>query len=221
MARRLARRAEPEVMDDAQEAAAYAQADFADVNQAFVERLLELVGPAASVTALDLGTGPCDIPVRLRRARPGWRIVAVEASCAMVAFARPAAQRASVCLLLADAKRLPCAACAFDVIFSNSILHHLTEVDAFWGEVRRVARPGAFVLLRDLARPASAGVARRIVARYAAHESILLQEEYYRSLLSAYTPAEVRVQLRRNRLGNLRVAMVSDRHLDVFGRVEE
>jgi hypothetical protein len=62
-------------------------------------------------------------------------------------------------------------------------------------------------------------VARGIVQQYAAHEPVLLQEEYYRSLLSAYTPEEMRAQLDDAGLACLQVARVSDRHVDVFGRM--
>jgi len=219
----MPREPEPEWMDLAEEAEAYAQADFADVNQRFVERLVELAGPRESAEAVDLGTGPADIPIRLVRARPGWRVVAVDASGPMLDLARrdvdAAGLTGSVVLLQADAKAIPLPDAGFDVVFSNSILHHLNETDALWGQVRRLAGPGATVLLRDLARPPGPEQARKIVDEYAGDESALLQEEFYRSLLAAYTPDEVREQLDRAGLGGLEVAMVSDRHLDVFGHL--
>jgi hypothetical protein len=105
------------------------------------------------------------------------------------------------------------------VVFSNSILHHVTETGAFWAELKRLAAPAAAVLLRDLARPASREEARRIVRQYAGGESALLQEEFYRSLLSAYTADEVRAQLARAGIAALEVETASDRHLDVIGRL--
>jgi len=219
----MPRQPEPEAMDLAAEAEAYAKADFADVNQAFVERLLALAGHLPKAAAVDLGTGPGDIPVRVALARPGWRVLAVDASAAMLGFARRAAEEAGLAerveLVLGDAKATGLPAAAFDVIFSNSILHHISEVDRFWGELRRLGRVGAIVLLRDLARPPSEAAACRIVDRYASGESALLQEEFYRSLLSSYTVEEVAGQLDRAGLAMLEAAMVTDRHLDVFGRL--
>jgi len=219
----LPRQPEPEYMDDRAEAEAYAVADFADVNQAFVDRLIELVGPRERLDAVDLGTGPADIPIRVVRARPGWYVTAVDASAAMLAVARHAVRGAgldrSIPLVLSDAKRLPLADASFDVVFSNSILHHITDTAAFWCQVRRLARPGAVVLLRDLARPDTADDARAIVRRYAGGESDLLQQEFYRSLLSAYRPDEVRRQLTDAGLTTLRVQRITDRHLDIFGAV--
>ncbi len=214
----MQRRPEPEYMDLDAEAAAYADADFAEVNGAFAQRLVALAVdiPQTDVVALDLGTGPADIPRRVAALRPGWRIVAVDAAAAMLALAPKAA---SVSLVRADASRCPFSDAALDVVFSNSILHHLPDPTDFWREVARVARRGALVLLRDLARPDTEQAARDIVERYAGTESELLQEEYYRSLLAAFTPDEVRAQLREAGVQGLRAEMVTDRHMDVCGRV--
>ena len=210
-------------MDILAEAKAYAETDFSDVNQRSVERLVELAGPREKAEALDLGTGPGDIPVRLIRLHPQWRVTAVDASGPMLDFARRLVQRvgmvASIKLIQADAKRTGLPAHSFDVIFSNSLLHHLNDPVSLWAEIRRLARPNAVILLRDLARPASPEAAREIVNKYTADASVLLQEEYYRSLLASYTPDEVRAQLQQAGLSSLQVAMVSDRHLDVFGHL--
>ncbi len=218
---RMQRQPEPEVMDLADEAEAYARADFGEVNQAFVDRLVELAVGRTGLTALDVGTGPGDIPLRLAGLCPSWQVVAVDAAWPMLAWAKralaSAGRAARVRLVLADAKRLPLADGAFDIVFSNSILHHLNDTDAFWGGVRRVVRPGGLVFVRDLVRPADPDTARGIVAQYAGQESALLQEEFYRSLLAAYTIDEVRDQLGRCGLGALGVRQVTDRHLDIVG----
>lgn len=214
----MQRQPEPEYIDLETEAVAYADADFSDVNAAFAERLVDLAAgsPEDAATALDLGSGPADIPHRASALRPSWRIVALDASAAMLRLARRSPR---VGLVRADAGRCPFADASFDIVFSNSILHHLPQPAALWREVGRVARPGALVFLRDLARPDTEQAARSVVAKYAGSESILLQEEYYRSLLAAFTPDEVRDQLRDARLHSLSVAMATDRHLDVYGRL--
>jgi len=219
----MPRQPEPEAMDDAAEAEAYVLADFSEVNQAFVGRLFSLVGPLKIARVLDLGTGPADIPIRIVRACPGWHVVAIDASRPMLDYARKTTREAglsdAITLVLSDANCTGLAPELFDVIFSNSILHHITDVTRFWAEVKRLAKPGATVLVRDLARPESPQAARRIVSMYAEHESELLREEYYRSLLSAYTPEEIKVQLDCAGLSMLRVEIVSDRHMDIVGRL--
>ncbi len=217
----MQRTPEPEYMDLATEAEAYALADFSEVNDRFVERLLALAGGRESARAVDLGTGPGDIPIRLVRARPGWTVVGVDGAPAMLDHARQAAREAGlqdkIEYVLADAKATSLDDGGFDVVFSNSIIHHINETRPLWSEVERLGKPGAVVLLRDLARPESESGAREIVEQYASGESALLQEEFYRSLLAAYTPEEIRAQLDDAGLSMLRVEMVSDRHLDVFG----
>ena len=190
----MPRQPEPELMDDPAEALAYARADFAQVNDAFVARLLELAGPLEQAAALDIGAGPADIAIRLHRRRLKWRITAVDAAPAMIDLAAAAMKQAGVAegrdnpirLVLADAKALPLEAGGFDVIFSNSIVHHLSDPVAMWREVRRLGRAGTVVLFRDLARPVSFAAAQAIVDKYAAGEERLLREEYYRSLLAAF-----------------------------------
>lgn len=215
------RRPEPELMDDPVEAGAYAETDFSDVNAAFVARLLELAGPAQSARVLDLGSGPGDIPIRLASARPKWQVIGLDASAAMLGYARRAGAAAPGCTgwVLADAKQCPFAAGKFDIVCSNSILHHVSDTASLWAEIARLAKPGALVFLRDLFRPDTPEAARRLVQRYAAEASALLQEEFYRSFLAAYTPQEIAGQLRDARLRTLTVAPVTDRHVDVWGRI--
>ena len=208
-------------MDLAAEAEAYAAADFSRVNQAFVDRLVDRVGPSDAVRAVDLGTGPGDIPIRLARARPHWRITAVDASEPMLAIARAAATAAGVDggidWVLADVKATALPAGGFDVVCSNSLLHHLPDPEALWVEVKRLARAGATILLQDLARPASEADARAIIETHAGEESDLLKDEFYRSLLAAWTVEEVVGQLAAVGLSGLAVAKITDHHLEVAG----
>jgi ubiquinone/menaquinone biosynthesis C-methylase UbiE len=226
-------------MEDRAEAEAYAAADFGPVNAAFVERMAELVErlnpPLADTSAVvDLGTGPGDIPVRTAQQFPGWHVTAVDASAAMLEIARatvsgcPDVETPSLCsvagrieLVLADAKQTGLPAHAYDVVFSNSILHHVNDTARLWAEVKRLGKPGALVFFRDLARPESREAAARIIETYAGDESRVLREEYHRSLLSSYTPDEVRAQLATAGLRSLCVEMATDRHWDAWGRLPD
>lgn len=211
---------EPEVMDSPREVEAYKSADFAEVDEAFARRALALGGPGGR--AIDLGTGPAKIPILLCALSPRWRVVAVDASPEMLRAARKwvaaAGMAGRVELRRGDAKRLRRIRGSFDLVMSNSLLHHLPDPVPFWREVGRLAGRRGAVLVQDLARPESPRAARRLVQRHAGRDRKLLQELFYRSLLSAFTPAEVRAQLREARLRGLRVRVVSDRHLEVMRR---
>ncbi len=224
MSGQIPRKPEAQIMDIPAEADAYARADFSQVNAAFVDRLLELAGDCEEALCVDLGCGPADIPIRLARRKPFWRILAVDASEPMLAWARSAIAKEEledrIRLIQADAcGEQECPAC--DVVCSNSIVHHVEDPLAFWRQLAGWGKPGSLVLVRDLFRPESLEEARRIVQVQAGEESQLLQEEFYRSLLAAYTPEEIRRQLDRSGLENLQVRKVSDRHVDVWGRLKD
>jgi ubiquinone/menaquinone biosynthesis C-methylase UbiE len=217
------RQPEKEVMDGSAEAAAYAAADFSAVNDAFADRLIDLSGNVQAAVAVDLGAGPGDIALRIWRRRPGWRIVAVDGSAAMLRLAKEAIDKAGagrwIDLLEADALASGLAGGTFDIVYSNSLLHHIRDPLALWRSMAALPKPGGLLFLRDLCRPATGEQARQIVQNYAGGESELLQKEFFDSLLAAYTVEEVRSQLTSAGLGRLSVAMSSDRHLDVWGQM--
>jgi trans-aconitate methyltransferase len=215
---------EPELMESAEQAAAYAHADFREANTAFCSHLVALFSPLPMVArVLDLGTGPADIPIRLMHRFPDWSIDAVDGSAAMLAHAIVAVRAAHL-----DERirlmhvRLPSASLerGYDVVLSNSLLHHLHDASVLWRTVRDVARPGANVLLMDLRRPETTDAARALVALHSGAEPEVLQHDFYNSLCAAYTPDEVERQLAHAGLGTLTVKPTSDRHLIVAGVVE-
>jgi ubiquinone/menaquinone biosynthesis C-methylase UbiE len=211
---------EPELMDEPAQATAYARADFAGVNQGFVDRFAAEFPALTRGRVVDLGCGPADIPVRLLRARPGLHVAAVDAAAAMLAEARPVVARAAGRILLVQARLpdLPFADGTFDAVLSNSLLHHLPQAAPFWREIVRVAARGAPVMVMDLMRPASPADARMLVATHAGGEDPILQRDFYASLCAAFTVEEVRRQLTAVS-GSLFCRPVSDRHWVVSGRL--
>jgi len=216
----MERTPEPEVMDAPEQARAYADADFEAVNQGLVDRFLETF--PAPPRLLDLGTGPADIPIRFCRALPSLRIEAVDAAGNMLRLGREAVDAAGLAarvgLLQAYLPKLPLADASYPAVFSNSLLHHMARPEDLWSEVRRLAAPGAAVFVCDLFRPESAAAAARIVADADCSDDPVLERDFYNSLLAAYTPSEVRAQLAAAGLGGLRVDVISERHLLVWGR---
>lgn len=106
-----------------------------------------------------------------------------------------------------------------DAVVSNSLLHHLPDPAALWTTVLAMGKPGAAVLVMDLARPRDAAAAHGIVACHAGAEPEVLRENFFNSLLAAFDPAEVEEQLCAAGLDMLRLAVVSDRHWLVSGRL--
>lgn len=212
-------------MGEAEQALAYAQADFSEPNELFLKLLRELgPGDPDGACALDLGCGPADIVLRFLKAYPAATCDALDGSAAMLEQARKALDRwpgaAKRCRLLHDV--LPSARLArkrYDLVLSNSLLHHLHDPGVLWRTVREAAGAGAFVLIMDLMRPASAVWAESLVATYAADAPEVLRRDFRNSLFAAFEPREVTDQLEEAGLEGLEVGVVSDRHLAVFGRV--
>lgn len=213
---------EPELMDGQEQALAYAKADFEEENQGFVDRFVESYPEFQSGHVLDLGCGPADIPIRFARALPGCRVTAVDASPPMIALGEDAVRTAG----LSDRITLRCErfqetvlADPADAVISNSLLHHVPNALQFWYAIKKLARPGAVVLVMDLLRPESAEAAQAIVDQYAAAEPAILRRDFYSSLLAAFTDDEVAAQLGEMNLSRLLIDVPDDRHWVVGGRL--
>lgn len=213
---------EPELMEDPAQAAAYARADFAEVNQGFVDRFRATFPALTRGSVLDLGCGPADIPIRLARALPDLRVIAVDGSQAMLAHARTAIENAGlgerIRLLHARLPGLPLQSASFDAIVSNSLLHHFTDPNVFWQEALRLGKPGAAVLVMDLFRPDSPPRAHEIVESAARDADPILKRDFFASLLASWTVDEVSSQLAAHRLP-LECRIISERHWFVWGRL--
>ena len=210
---------EPEVMEDEEQAAAYARADFSSSNQASVDGLLE-EGSRRLARVLDIGCGPADIAIRLARAAPSIHVTAVDASEAMVRLARETVREAGLDEKITVAKGqipgLHVPGGDFDAIVSKDLLHHLPDPMVFWEEVKRLGRPGTLVYAMDLFRPQTQEAARDIVQSVSGGEPEILQRDFYNSLLAAFTLEEIEDQLRSAGLA-FKVDPVSERHMCIRG----
>jgi ubiquinone/menaquinone biosynthesis C-methylase UbiE len=216
------RQLEPELMDDPEQAVAYARANFESEDQGFVDRFGEYFPDFEEGCVFDLGCGPGDIPLRFVRAYPRCLVTGVDASRPMLDLA----DRAVTAAGLSGRIELHCEriqsfrpAQQADAIISNSLLHHLPHPLQFWHAIRRLVKPGGAVLVMDLLRPESPEAAQAIVETYAANEAPILRRDFYQSLLAAFTEDEVAAQLTQMNLTRLLIDVVDDRHWIVGGRV--
>jgi trans-aconitate methyltransferase len=215
---------EPELMDDPEQAQAYALADFSEPHQAFIDQFARCFPRHRPRRVLDLGCGPADISIRFARAYPDCEITGVDAAEAMLTFGREAiaaaALTARVRLRQVHLPATLAGAGIFDTVISNSLLHHLADPAVLWQTLAQLpgTRMAAFVM--DLMRPPSEQIARERVQRYAGQEPEILRRDFYHSLCAAYRPDEVQAQLRATGLaGHLQIEVVSDRHLVVWGQL--
>lgn len=199
----LSRILEPEVMDSDVEAQDYDAMDHRAVNEKFADDLLTAWRQRAPelpedrlADVLDLGTGTAQIPVVLAKKWNGCRIMAADAAISMLEVARYNLEVAGLIeriqLTHVDAKTLPFPAQHFDIVMSNSIVHHIPEPKSVLAEALRVLRPGGMLFFRDLFRPESKSRLDELVQTYAGGENEHSQRMFAESLHAALSLDEIR-----------------------------
>ena len=133
---------------------------------------------------------------------------------------RVAAEGTQASFMIADAEALPFEDGSFDAVVSNSLAHHLPDPGVLWSEIKRLLRPGGSLYVTDLLRAESKEKAREVVETYSGEEHPLLKDDFYHSLLAAFTLEEVRAQLSELGLDGFQVEAVSDRHWLVAGSLQ-
>jgi trans-aconitate methyltransferase len=215
-----------ELMSDEAQAQAYAEADFSEPDANFIhqfgERFPDYDGDGL---VLDIGCGPGNITWRFAERYPRATLHGVDGSAAMLKYGYGRLEnmdprvRARITLIEGFVPGVILPARGYDVILSNSLLHHLTDPQALWTMVRERARPGTRIFIGDLSRPASQDAARQLVETYAGTEPELLKTDFYNSLCAAFTLAEIQDQLRAAGLAQLQLQAISDRHLAIHGQM--
>ncbi len=211
----LARILEPEVMDSPDEAADYDVMDFTEVNQAFADLALELY-PPTSGKILDLGTGTARIPLLLAQARPQWQIIGVDLAASMLELGQQHIHQANlqdqITLRHADAKALPFGDHQFDLIISNSVIHHLPDPLPVLQEIQRLLHPKGALLLRDLFRPAHESQLDHILAKHGGDSTPNQLKLLRDSLQASFTLAEIQILIDQAGITKVRLYQSSDRH---------
>lgn len=203
-------------MDTVDEALAYDAMDHTAPTESIVAYLIAFGGNGCMI---DLGIGPGQISIGVASAIPNCRIVGVDLSHQMLAIARRRIADADladrITLHYADVKQLPYADASFDVVFSNTILHHIPDPYAMLAEAARVLRPGGILLIRDLYRPADATRLRQLVDTYAPIEQNTDHQRrlFAESLHAALTPDELRDIAADAGLADAEVIIETDRHM--------
>ncbi|MCC3446193.1 MAG: class I SAM-dependent methyltransferase [Microcoleus sp. PH2017_39_LGB_O_B] len=205
---------EPEVMDSWEEAIEYDSMDFTEVNAAFAKSAAAL-GPVFG-NVLDAGTGTARIPIALTQLRPEWKLTCIDLSANMLKVGaqnvEKARVRSQINLELIDAKAMPYPDNSFDMVISNSIIHHLPDPLPFLREVRRVLKPNGAIFLRDLLRPETREIRDNLVELYAADCNSHQKQLFSDSLQAAFTLDEIETMVESARLEGLRIYESSDRH---------
>jgi len=215
---------EPELMNDPEQAAAYAGHDLDNAywlfEQCFKKYFPELLPDGA---ILDIGCGPAAIALRLARRFPDCEIHGVDGAPQMLSYGEKAVQLAGlghrVRLIYGILPgRLPTPRKRYEVIISNSFLHHLTNPIILWDAIHNYSQPNAAVLIIDLLRPENNRQALSLVDKYMPHAPSLLRQDMMHSLRAAFTLDEVKAQIQEAGLGeSLFLSMASPFQFAAYG----
>jgi len=211
---------EPELMSDKEQAAAYANANFEEPHNHFVELLSLSMGENFPEfgNVIDLGTGAADIAIRFASNYPCFEVDAIDGSCAMIAEGKKAIDKVRlndrINLIHSSIQDITLAEKEYAIVFSNSLLHHLHDPMVLWKLIKN-AKGNPLVFIMDLMRPKNIQKIDELVHEYAGNEPEILQKDFKNSLKAAFTPEEVVLQLQDIGLDRLKVTVVSDRHIVV------
>ncbi len=205
---------EPEVMDNDTEAMEYDSMDFTKVNTDFAQKVIEISPLEAKV--LDVGTGTARIPILICQQRKKWEITAIDLAHSMLKIARKNVTQNNlenqIKIELRDGKNLSYLPHSFDVLISNSLIHHLPEPIPFLREIKKVVKTNGAILIRDLIRPNNEASLNEIVDKlgqdYDHHQKKLFAD----SLHAAFTLEEVKKLIKISGLNGLKVYQSSDIH---------
>ena len=213
---------EPELMNEMEQARAYAGADFEEPHSMFIDALAARIPRLSDGGhALDLGCGPADISIRFARRFPGYFIDAVDGAEAMLLEAKRSVDannlQGSIRLIHAMIDELDKTETQYNCIFSNSLLHHLHDPQVLWNCIKTHTRDSE-IFVMDLLRPESEQKADELVERYSGNESEVLKKDFRNSLLAAFTLTELKQQLIQADLGQMQTEQISDRHMIIYGK---
>ena len=226
----LPRVPEPEVMDDSNEVQAYssaaAEAYLGKIDDSFVEHALRLTDSMPGL-AVDIGCGPGQILLKLSTRLPEWKFIGIDRSLAMIRLARKTQESspscslpsavANLCFLAGNAASLPFRDASFDLILCNSVLHHISDPSRLFSEIRRVAKAGAAILVRDLRRPSRIRFPFH-VRWYGRHYDGLMYKLFRDSVRAAYTPGELSSMLSAAGIPSARLFTHGATHLGIEQR---
>jgi len=156
--------------------------------------------------------------MKLSARLPEWKFIAVDRSLTMIHRATRVPH--SVFVLAGDACSLPFGDSSFDLVLCNSVLHHIGDPARLFAEIRRIAKPGAAILLRDLRRPSRFRFSLH-VRWYGRHYDGLMYKLYRDSVRAAYTLEELSAMLNAAAISGARLFTLGATHLGIERRAAE
>jgi ubiquinone/menaquinone biosynthesis C-methylase UbiE len=205
---------EPEVMDTWLEATAYDAMDFTSVNTAFAADAIALDPHAIKV--LDIGTGTARIPILMCQQRPQYLFTGIDLAQSMLIIGQRNVEAAQLTqrikLERVDSKHMPYPDLEFDMVVSNSLVHHLPDPLLLFQELKRLIKLDGAILIRDLIRPENEQIVNDLVTKFGGDYDDRQQQLFHDSLKAALTLTEVRELTDRVGLAQVKISQTSELH---------
>ena len=207
---------EKELMCSNEQAASYANANFTESNNIFINNTFQHVKIDNYTQLLDIGCGDGEIPIRISK-ETDCEITAIDGSQAMLNEFKKKIKKNNIRNIFLYKKLIDhnlLLGKSFDVITCNSVLHHVSDLSLFWNTIFRLSRKNGIICLMDLERPKSNKEMDDILLKYGGKDPILL-DDFKNSLKAAYTINEVSQQLDGYNNISFNIKAISDRHFFV------
>ncbi|XDD42643.1 trans-aconitate 2-methyltransferase [Leptospira sp. WS60.C2] len=216
----LIRIPEPELMEEAEQVQSYAHADFESAHSMIIKQFQSRLPLQFSPKyVLDLGCGPGDMSSRLLNLFPNSNFTFLDGSNLMLDLCKKrlfnvlGEKRNNNLFFKNELVQGFVPESSFDLVFSNSLLHHVHDPYAFWSAIQRSIDDDSFIFICDLLRPNSLAETDHLVDRYAKNESEILRKDFFNSLLAAFRFEEVADMIATIRMSHkLNLEVISDRH---------
>ena len=199
-----------------EQSASYANANFTESNNIFINNTFQHVKIDNYTQLLDIGCGDGEIPIRISK-ETDCEITAIDGSQAMLNEFKKKIKKNNIRNIFLYKKLIDhnlLLGKSFDVITCNSVLHHVSDLSLFWNTIFRLSRKNGIICLMDLERPKSNKEMDDILLKYGGKDPILL-DDFKNSLKAAYTKNEVSQQLDGYNNISFNIKPISDRHFFV------
>ena len=207
---------EPDLMEQKEQAYAYANADFSNSNELFLENLFKFCTITDETKILDVGCGDGEIPIEIHK-KTKSKITVLDGSSAMLdEFSKKMSANNidNIKIIQRRYEDTYLTEKSFDVLISNSVLHHVKSPKLFWEKSFNLVRQQGHIVLMDLFRPSNEHELLSVLDKYGGNNPVLLND-FENSLRAAYTPNEVEGQLSSFSNISSSVKAISDRHFFV------
>ena len=225
---------EPELMEEKEQVISYDEADFSEgevnlINQINQYLLKKNISLGEKDLIVDLGCGPGNISEKLAIKWPNTAVLGIDGSKEMILRAeynksisnnkKKLKNLRYICSDIKDIKSNNFLLKRISLLVSNSLIHHITNLEDFFNTIRILSSNITVNFHKDLKRPLDEKSALELKAQCSTKYNEILTNDYYASLRASYTFKELKNFTLENDLSSLDVFEEGENYLIVYGNV--